>query len=218
MSYEDLKIRALTVRDYLIKCQTMAMFASIRDIKSKKVRQLKKLKAMGINGLSIGTESGDEKTLLLANKGYRPKDIIDQCRKLDEANIEYYFVYMTGLAGKGNGERNAINSAKLFSKLNPHFISVDSLTLFKNTTLYQMSQRGEFNPAGEKERIRELQLFIQNLQIRVHLFANTLSNFYPISTYLPKEREKTIAQLQYLIDTIPEEKMKEYRGRLKSLG
>lgn len=37
MSYENLKLRALTVRDYLIKCQTMAMFASIRDIKNKEV-------------------------------------------------------------------------------------------------------------------------------------------------------------------------------------
>ena len=59
MSYENLKLRALTVRDYLIKCQTMAMFASIRDIKNKEVWQLRKLRAMGINGLSIGVESGD---------------------------------------------------------------------------------------------------------------------------------------------------------------
>lgn len=68
MSYEHLKLRALTVRDYLIKCRTIAMFASIRDIKSKEVWQLKKLRAMGINGLSIGTESGDDETLLLANE------------------------------------------------------------------------------------------------------------------------------------------------------
>ena len=47
MSYENLKLRALTVRDYLIKCQTMAMFASIRDIRDKEVWQLKKLRAMG---------------------------------------------------------------------------------------------------------------------------------------------------------------------------
>jgi hypothetical protein len=39
MSYENLRLRALTVRDYLIKCQTMAMFASIRDIKDKEVWQ-----------------------------------------------------------------------------------------------------------------------------------------------------------------------------------
>lgn len=37
MSYENLKLRALTVRDYLIKCQAMAMFASIWDIRDKEV-------------------------------------------------------------------------------------------------------------------------------------------------------------------------------------
>lgn len=35
LSYEKLKPYVLTVRDYLIKCQTIAMFASIRNIKNK---------------------------------------------------------------------------------------------------------------------------------------------------------------------------------------
>lgn len=218
MSYENLKLHALTVRDYLIKCQTMAMFASIRDIRDKEVWQLKKLRAMGINGLSIGTESGDEETLALAGKGYTAADILAQCRKLDEAGIEYYFVYMTGLAGNGGGYRNAVNSAKLFSQLNPYFISVDSLTLFPGTELYRMAQEGTFTPAGEKERLRELQTFIQNLQIRTHLFANSVSNFYPVTAYLPKEREAVVSELQYIIDTVSEEEMAVYRRELKRLG
>lgn len=217
MSYENLKLRALTVRDYLIKCQTMAMFASIRDIKNKEVWQLKKLKAMGINGLSIGVESGDDETLTLANKGYTAADIIEQCRKLDKANIEYYFVYMTGLAGKGAGYRNAVNSAELFSQLNPYFISVDYLTLFPDTELYQMSQRGEFVPADEKERIRELQVFINHLNIRTHLFANTISNYAPVTAYLPYDREKVTNELQYVIEHTDEQTMKDYRANLKSL-
>lgn len=109
MSYENLKLRALTIREYLIKCQSIAMFASIRDIKNKEVWQLNKLRAMGINGLSICTESGDDATLSRANKGYTADDILEQCRKLDEASIEYYFVYMTGLAGKGNGQHDEFN-------------------------------------------------------------------------------------------------------------
>ena len=84
MSYENLKLRALTVRDYLIKCQTMAMFANIRDIRDKEVWQLKKLRAMGINGLTIGTESGDDGTLALAGKGYTAADILEQCRELKQ--------------------------------------------------------------------------------------------------------------------------------------
>ncbi len=217
MSYENLKLRALTVRDYLIKCQTMAMFASIRDIKSKEVWQLKKLRAMGINGLSIGVESGDDQTLALADKGYTSADILEQCRKLDEAGIEYYFVYMTGLAGKDGGYRNARNSAELFSQLNPYFISVDSLTLFPDTELYQMAQKGLFVPAKEKERIRELQVFLNNLNIRTHLFADTVSNFAPVTAYLPYDREKVIHKLKYVMENTDEMEMLEYRKNLKSL-
>lgn len=218
MSYENLKLRALTVRDYLIKCQHIAMFASIRDIKNKEVWQLQKLRAMGINGLTIGTESGDDTTLALANKGYTAQDILEQCRKLDQASIEYYLVYMTGLAGAGNGYRNAINSARLFSQLNPYFISIDSLTLFPDTELAHMTQQEQFVPANEKERLQELQIFIQHLQIRTHLLANTKSNFFPFTAYLPRDREKVISQLQWVIDNISEAEMQAYRQGLKSLG
>ncbi len=217
MSYKSLKLRALTVRDYLIKCQTMAMFASIRDIKAKEAWQLGKLKAMGINGLSIGVESGDDETLALADKGYTAADILEQCRKLDEAGIEYYFVYMTGLAGKGGGCRNAVNSARLFSQLNPYFISVDSLTLFPDTELYKMAQQGLFVPAGEKERIRELQVFISNLNIRTHLLANTVSNAVPVTAYLPYDREKVINELQQVFDNADEAELQAYRKNLKTL-
>ncbi len=217
MSYKNLKLRALTVRDYLIKCQTMAMFASIRDIKAKEAWQLGKLKAMGINGLSIGVESGDDETLALADKGYTAADILEQCRKLDEAGIEYYFVYMTGLAGKGGGCRNAVNSARLFSQLNPYFMSVDSLTLFPDTELYKMAQQGLFVPAGEKERIRELQVFISNLNIRTHLLANTVSNAVPVTAYLPYDREKVINELQQVFDNADEAELQAYRKNLKTL-
>ena len=218
MSYENLAERALLIHDYLVECQTIAMFSSIRDIKNKKVWQLRRLRSLGINGISIGTESGDNSTLLLANKGYTAKDLIEQCRKLDEAGMEYYFVYMTGLAGKENSYRNAVNSAKVFSKVNPRFISVDSLTLFPDTELYRMAQERKFIPAGEKERLEELQTFIKHLQIRTHLFANSVSNFYPTTAFLPKERDRIISELQYIIDTVSEEEMQEYRRNLHRLG
>ena len=218
LSYENLKVRALIIREYLIKCQSIAMFTSIRDIKNKEVWQLKKLRALGINGLSIGIESADDETLRLANKGYTSKDIIEQCKKLEEAQIEYYIVYMTGLAGKNKGTINATKSAKVFNQIRPYFLSIDSLTLFPNTELYDMYKTGDFQPAGEKERMIELQTLIKNLQIRIHLLANTVSNYMPITAYLPKYKDKTIAELQYIIDTVNEDDMISYRQSLKSLG
>ena len=95
--------------------------------------------------------------------------------------------------------------------------SVDSLTLFPDTELYRMEREGQFAPAGEKERLQELQVFIQNLQIRTHLFANSSSNFYPVTAYLPKERDSVVSELQHIMDTVSEEEMAEYRRSLKSL-
>ena len=81
-----------------------------------------------------------------------------------------------------------------------------------------MAGTGSFIPAGEKERLQELQVFIRNLQIRTHLFANSSSNFYPLSVYLPKERERAISELQYVMDHHSEKEMAAYRAGLKSLG
>ena len=79
----------------------MAMFASIRDIKPKKVKQLRTLRSLGINGaLASARSRGMITRFAWLIKRYTAKDIIDQCRKLDEAGIEYYFVYMTGLSRK----------------------------------------------------------------------------------------------------------------------
>jgi len=64
----------------------------------------------------------------------------------------------------------------------------------------------------------EMQTFIRNLQKRTHFFANTISNFYPVSAYLPKESEKIVTELQQVMDTFSEEEMQEYRNSLKSLG
>ncbi len=81
-----------------------------------------------------------------------------------------------------------------------------------------MAQAGAFVPAGEKERLAELQTFIRNLQIRTHLFANSVSNFYPVTAYLPKEREKVVSELQYIMDKVDEAEMMAYRRNLKELG
>ncbi len=81
-----------------------------------------------------------------------------------------------------------------------------------------MEQEGQFAPAGEKERLEELQVFIKNLQIRTHLYANSNSNFYPVTAYLPKERDFVVSELQHIMDTVSEDEMAEYRRSLKSLG
>ncbi len=66
--------------------------------------------------------------------------------------------------------------------------------------------------------MEELQIFIRNLHIRTHLLANSVSNFYPVTAYLPKERERVVSELRYIMETVREEEMAAYRRELKGLG
>ncbi|MBB6276463.1 Radical SAM superfamily protein [Porphyromonas circumdentaria] len=216
LSFDKLKNLATIIHDYLPRCQ-IGMFSRISDIKNKTVEQLKELRSYGINGISIGTETGDDITLSEMNKGNTSKDILEQCRKLEEAGIEYYIVYLTGLAGKGNGERNALASAKLFSQLNPFIISVVSLTLFPESELYEDMLNGLYVVAPEHERLEELMLFINNLENRTTLLANTVSNPIPIIGALPEDRVRILSELREIRDSISEMELRMYRQSISSL-
>lgn len=217
LSYNKLLELGFLIRKYLPKCQDIGTFARITDIKSKTIQELKNLRHLGFNGISIGTESGDDLTLSLMNKGTNSKEMIEQCKKLEEANIEYYVSYLTGLAGKGNGERNALASAHFFNEIHPFIISVVSLTIFPDSELYTEVQKGEFLEATEYERINELQTLISNLNNTTNFFANTVSNPVPLSGILPKDRMMLLRELENIKMNFAESDLALYRKRLPSL-
>ena len=216
MSYNKLYDLAMLIHDYVPQCE-IGMFARISDIKNKTVPQLKKLRALGYNGISIGTETGDDLTLSRMNKGYTAQDTLEQCQKLEEANIEYYIVYLTGLAGKGNGQRNALASARLFSRLHPFILSVVSLTLFPESELYREMQHGKYIPSNEYERLDELISFISNLDTTTTLLANTVSNPIPLTGILPKDKNRLINELKDIKSHFSEAQLTAYRNGIVSL-
>ena len=56
-----------------------------------------------------------------------------------------------------------------------------------------------------------------NPNIRTHLFANSVSNYFPFVARLPYERDKAIGELQDIFDSTDEDEMLEYRQNLRSL-
>ena len=129
------------------------------------------------------------------------------------------YTYLIGLAGKGQGERNAINTADTFSLLHPYIINVLSLTVFPDTVLYEEIGTGTFVEASEYERIEEMEMFIERFQPSncVHLLANTVSNPIPFIGVLPKERERILKEIQSIKNNFREEDLRDYRKRIKSL-
>lgn len=217
LSYNRLVKLIDLIRDYLPRVQTIGMFARVADIRQKTPEQLRDLRARGVTGISIGTETGDEPTLAYMNKGTTAAESCEQCRKLDDAGIEYYFTYMTGLAGAGNGQRAAHATAALFNRLHPRIITVLSLTLFPDAPLWQAVERGEFREAGELERLDELRTFVAELTVPATLMANTVSNTVPLSGRLPEERARLLRELDEARTHLAEADLDAYRRSIDHL-
>lgn len=205
------------IRTYLPKVQTVGMFARITDIRTKTDAELVDLRARGVTGISIGTETGDDPTLAFMNKGTAAREIEQQCRRLDAAGIEYYFTYMTGLAGAGNGERAARATAALFNRLHPRIVTIVSLTVFPESELWGEVKSGRFREMPEMERLDEQCILLSELKIPVTWMANTVSNPVPILGRLPEDRVRLLRELHAARDRTTERELHAYRRSIEHL-
>ncbi|MCC8174139.1 MAG: radical SAM protein [Odoribacter sp.] len=217
INYNRLYAIAEKIKKYIPYYTSIGCFSRITDIATKSVSQLKELRRMGYNGLIIGIETGDDKTLEFMRKGYTAQEALKQCRKLEEANIAYDFIILNGLAGEGNGRRNAEESAKLYNQLHPSIINITSLTIFPESDLYLDMKKGLYVETPELERLEEMSILIEGLQNPVTILANTISNTIPLTGVLPKDKSMMISRLKAAMNLIEEKDLNNYRKSIGSL-
>ena len=144
LSYEKLKTLAGLVKKYYPKAESIGCFARITDITPKTDEQLRELRRLGYNSITIGVEAGDDEALSFMHRGFDTKEMIRECKRLDEAGMEYNFFYLAGIYGYGRGEIGAKNTAAVFNQLNPKIIINSMMTIYRTSELYQEIQSGNW--------------------------------------------------------------------------
>lgn len=217
LSTQKLKNIANLSKQYLQKLTNIGCFARITDIAPKSIEELKTLRAVGYNRITIGVETGDDEALEFMNKGYSSADILEQCRKFDEANIEYNFFYLAGIYGHGKSAEGVKNTIKVFNQLNPKIIGSSMLTVYPSSELYAEIQNGSWQEENEKEKLTELKMLIEGLKIKTHFAALGASNMFNMQGFLPNDREMLCAEIDKVLSQYNEEFLKNYRQNLKHL-
>ncbi|KEA52544.1 hypothetical protein DT73_10540 [Mangrovibacter sp. MFB070] len=174
----------------------IGMYARVDSMYNKSVADLKQLKKEGINDLLIGIESGDDNVLTQMEKGYTSQDIVRECKKLELAGIAYRVIFLGGLAGKGNGERNARNTAAILNQLHPSHMYMTSVAVQPESLLYQDVLAGRFVEASEYERIEETLLLIQQLKNPLVLLGQSVANPVNFIARLPEDYEALVSMLE----------------------
>lgn len=153
------------IKKHIPECKTITAYCSFYNLENKSIEDLKKLKEAGYNELWFGVETGFDKIIDWINKGTDLDGYYRGLDKMKEAGIEYHAIVMQGIAGAGNAEVNAKETAKVLNYYPSKGVYIMSTSVMENTPLYYMRERGEFVESTNRENIEEQIYLLKNLKL-----------------------------------------------------
>ena len=187
------------IHEKLPKVKTIAMYASIQNIRQKTDDELKKLHDAGIGGLDIGVESGLDEALVYMNKGHTAKEAEEQLKRLTEAGIDYSFNAIIGCAGSDLWKENAEATAELINAVQPHLLFLGTLHAQKGCRLFEDMKNGTFKECTIGQLLDEQEHLIRCLDLKDTIyFGSHPSNPVPMLAKLPKHKDEMIRHIHEL--------------------
>ncbi|MBQ9290162.1 MAG: radical SAM protein [Clostridia bacterium] len=211
LSSDRLLAIAEAVHRKLPKVETIAMYASIQNIRTKTDAELRELRACGIHGLDIGVESGLDAALTYMNKGHTAKEAREQLLRLTEAGMDYSFNAILGCGGAELWQENADATADLINAVQPHLLFIGSLHAEPGCRLFQDMKDGVFHECTIGQLLDEQERLIRRLDLRnTYYFGSHPSNLVPLQGRLPEQKQdmidvirETREALRAQLDTFP---------------
>lgn len=207
LSADKLKAIAALIHKHLKKVETIAMYASILNIKSKTDEELRELSALGINELNIGVESGLDKALNYLNKGYTAKEAVEQLTRLNKAGIDFGLNIIFGAFGREYSIENAMETANLINLTKPYLIFTGTIHADEGCPLYEDMRSGEFKECTIGEYIAEEELLLKSIEIPCYYFGLHPSNVVPMHGMLPQDKEALLSELKNAKEIFSKEKL-----------
>lgn len=202
LSTEKLVTIAEKIKAYFPEIETITGYTSIKNLNSKSLEDLKKLKALKYNQVHIGLESAYDPAIKQMNKGFTQAEAYENLEKLTKAGIEWDALIMTGVAGKGKGKIHIEETAKLLNTFPPYMVSVMTTSVSEGSELEILRDRGEFVECTELEKLEEEKLLLKLLeQEDGYFFGSHNYNLVPVSGPL-KDKQEIIEVIERRISNI----------------
>ena len=185
----------------------------------KSFEELSMLRDAGLTRIHIGMESGYDPVLKFVKKGVTAAQHIEGGRKVVASGISLSEYIMPGLGGDKWSRENALQTARVINEINPDYIRLRSLQVRIGTDLYRMMKAGAFKPLGDEDVVKEIRLFIENLEgIESRIVSDHILNLLEeVEGKLPGDRERLLGIIDRFF-ALPEEDRLIYRlGRRRGV-
>ena len=197
LSADRLEQIAVMIHAYLPRVETIAMYASIKNVIGKSDEELRRLRNLGINELNIGVESGLDEALVYMNKGYTSDQAKHELNRLKEAGIDYGANIILGCAGTEHRHENAAATAALLNETKPYLIFTGTIHSDPGCPLYEDMQSGRFVECTFGEYLDEEEELLKLLELtNCYLFGLHPSNIVTMHGNLPEDKAAMLALIR----------------------
>lgn len=186
----------------------ISMFARATDVLRKTDEELLRLKAMGMDRLCLGLESGSDEVLSFHKKGHSVSDSIRACKKLERLGISYSVYIMLGLGGKEMTLAHRKGTAKLLNEIKPFEIVFVTTVIFKRAPLKDLVRAKEFTRLPIKDVLAEEIYILQNLENSTVIKATHKTNPLPLLAKFPEGKEDMLRKLKEYRDNNSEKELR----------
>ena len=189
LSADRLEQIAVMIHAYMPRVETIAMYASIKNVIGKSDEELRRLRNLGINELNIGVESGLDEALVYMNKGYTSEQAKYELNRLKSAGIDYGANIILGCAGPERRHENAVATAALLNETKPYLIFTGTIHSDPGCPLYEDMQSRRFVESTFGEYLDEEEELLERLDLTdCYLFGLHPSNIVTMHGNLPEDK------------------------------
>ena len=197
LSADRLEQIAVMIHAYLPRVETIAMYASIKNVIGKSDEELRRLRNLGINELNIGVESGLDEALVYMNKGYTSDQAKHELNRLKSAGIDYGANIILGCAGPERRHENAVATAALLNETKPYLIFTGTIHSDPGCPLYEDMQSGRFVESTFGEYLDEEEELLELLDLTdCYLFGLHPSNIVTMHGNIPEDKAAMLALIR----------------------
>lgn len=188
------------IKDSFLKLERIGIYGNTKSILKKSVEELKALKALGVGIIYLGVESGDQVTLDRVCKGTTLDKTAEAAKRVKDAGIVLSVTVLLGLGGVERSKIHAVETGKFLSRIDPDYAGALSVIIVPGTPLAEEVKKGTFKVPDPYQLLEELAIMIENTDA-THLFfaSNHASNYFPVKAWLPKDKEKALSAIRYVL-------------------
>jgi radical SAM superfamily enzyme YgiQ (UPF0313 family) len=198
---QDLMKILKKIKELFPECERVGIYGTPKDINSKSADELKLLSSMGLGIIYMGIESGSDRILKSVNKGVTSEEIVRAGESVVKSGMKLSTTLISGLGGKELYLEHAIESARVISEINPHYVGLLTLMVEKGTRVYEDVRNRTFELLTPDDIMVETYKFLESLDVSGCIFrSNHASNYVPLGGRLPDEKEKLLKLIKDILE------------------